>query len=83
MRSRVPAASAIIGIALMLGLSQTADAHGYEIRYRHAGAAWVPDQGGHPDPCWPLRIQKLAHPQSQYWWWRFEDCIAYYNLYTR
>jgi hypothetical protein len=45
MRSRVPAACAIIGIALMLGLSQTADAHAYGIRYRHAGAVGMPDQG--------------------------------------
>jgi hypothetical protein len=83
MSSRVPAACAIIGIALMPGLSQTADARAHGIGYGRAGAVWIPDQGGHPDPCWPIRIQKLAHPKSQYWWWRFEDCIAYYNLYAR
>jgi hypothetical protein len=86
MRTRTAAASALVGnmfLGLMMGVSQTAHAHGTHYGHAGVGAVWVPNQGGHPDPCWPLRIQKMAHPQSQYWWWRFEDCLAYYNLYAR
>ena len=31
---------------------------------------------GHPDPCWSLRLQRHRSNSS---WWRFEDCLAYYN----
>ena len=72
----------LISAPLISGPSQTADVHGYHFRHHYQrGGVKLPDQGGHPDPCWPLRIQEMV-THSSYWWWRFEECLDYYNSYT-
>ena len=40
---------------------------------------FVENNGGHPDPCWPLRLQRMATHYDAYWRDLFEACLAHYN----
>ncbi len=40
---------------------------------------FVANNGGHPDPCWSLRIQKMV-TRSAHWRDLFEAYLARYNF---
>jgi len=86
MRTKITAVASLAGSLLLalliLGPSQPPGAHRYRFHHHYPGSGVnLPDQGGHPDPCWPLRMQEMV-THSSYWWWRFEECLDYYNSYT-
>ena len=64
----------LITSLLVVGLAGPAFA-GDEVTFQHVDRLSVGNYG-HPDPCWSLRLRRHI---NRYWWWRFEDCLRYYN----
>jgi len=64
----------LITSLLVVGLAGPALA-GDEVTFQHVDRLSVGNYG-HPDPCWSLRLRRHI---NRYWWWRFEDCLRYYN----
>jgi hypothetical protein len=89
MRTRIAAVLAVASIPLLASLMLGPSADASNLRkgrpgftdldnhyFRHRHIVGVSEDYGHPDPCWSLRLQRH---RNAYWWWSFEDCLAYYN----